>query len=106
MNTAHIHLLLNHFPTVGFVVGLVLFVAALLRNSDELKRAGLIIFFLTAALTIAVYVSGNDAQVAIKDDPGISAALVNAHESAALVAFAFMQVTGFFSWLALWLLRR
>ena len=106
MNAAHIHLLLNHFPTIGFGIGLGLFLVALLGNSDELKRASLAIFFITAALAIATYVSGNDAQDAIKDLPALSTDLINAHESAALVAFAFMQATGFFAWFALWVLRR
>lgn len=106
MNGAHLHLLLNHFPTVAFSIGLILFLVALVSKSGELKRASLVIFFLTAALTITTYVSGNDAQDAIKDLPGLSIPLIEAHESAALVAFVFMQATGFFAWLGLWLLRR
>jgi uncharacterized membrane protein len=106
MNAPHIHLLLNHFPTVGFCIGLAVFAIALFRKSDELQEAGLVMFFLIAALSIATYVSGNDAQDALKDTPGVSEALVNAHESAALVAFIFMQLTGFFAWVGLWMLRR
>jgi uncharacterized membrane protein len=106
MNSAHIHLLLNHFPTIGFCIGLVIFVIALVRKSEELQEAGLVILFLTAAVTIATYVSGNDAQEAMRDTAGVSEALVKAHESAALVAFAFMQATGFFAWVSLWMLRR
>jgi uncharacterized membrane protein len=106
MNPAHIHLLLNHFPTIGFVIGLGLFIVGLFGKSNELKRTSLVIFFLTAAMTIATYVSGSDAQVALKETPGISAAAISEHESAALVAFIFMQATGFFSWIALWLWRR
>lgn len=106
MNGAQLHLLLNHFPTVAFSIGLVLFVVALFAKSNELKRASLVIFFLTAALTIATYVSGNDAQDAIKEEPGVSLALIQAHETAALIAFVFMEITGFFAWLGLWLLRR
>jgi uncharacterized membrane protein len=106
MNPSHIHLLLNHFPTIGFTIGLGLLVAGLFGKSYELKRTSLVIFFLTAAITIVTYVSGSDAQEALKDTPGVSTAAINAHESAALVAFAFMQATGFFSWIALWLLRR
>ena len=106
MNPAHLHLLLNHIPTVAFSIGLGLFLIALLGKSDELKRASLVIFFMTAALTIAAYVSGSDAQDVIKDIPGVSVALICAHESAALVAFAFMQATGFFAWLGLWMWRR
>ena len=103
MNPAHIHLLLNHFPTIGFGIGLALFAIAILRRSEELQRAGFVIFFLTSALTIVTYVSGNDAREALKEEPGISDPLMQAHESAALVAFVFMQVTGFFSWIGLWI---
>ena len=106
MNSEHIHLLLNHFPTIGFSIGLVIFAVALLWKIDHLQEAGLVIFFLIAAVSIATYVSGNDAQDALKDTPEISQGLVNAHESAALVAFLFMQLTGFFAWIGLWMLRR
>jgi len=103
MNLAHIHLLLNHLPTIGFGIGLVLFVIALLRKDAALQQAGLVIFFLTAALTIATYVSGSNAHQALKDSPGFSEGATFAHESAALVAFIVMQVVGFFSWIGLWI---
>src|SRR5262249_31923415 len=45
-------------------------------------------------------------QDVLKDDPRVSAALINAHESAALVALVVMQITGFFAWLGLWMGRR
>jgi uncharacterized membrane protein len=106
MNPAHIHLLLNHVPVIGFGIGLALFVTALLAKQSELRRAGFVIFFLAAALTIVTYVSGNDAREKLKEIPDISGPLMEAHESAALVAFVFMQATGFFSWIALWIWGR
>lgn len=106
MNSGYLHLLLNHFPTVGFCIGIALFVVAVFKDKDELKEACLVIFFLTAALTIATYVSGNDAAEALQDSPGISMGVIKAHESAALVAFIFMQVTGFVAWVGLWTARR
>jgi uncharacterized membrane protein len=106
MTAAHLHLLLNHFPTVAFSIGIGLFVAALFGKNHSLQRVSLVILFLTAALTITTYVSGNDAQQELIESPDLSAALVSAHESAALVAFLFMQLTGFFAWLGLWLWRR
>jgi uncharacterized membrane protein len=106
MNAVQIHLLLNHFPTVAFSIGLMLFLVAIAGRNDYLKRASLVIFFITAALTIATYVSGNEAQTLIKDTPGVSVASIGAHETAAFIAFVFMQATGFFSWLGLWMWRR
>ena len=102
MNPSYLHLVLNHFPTIGFGIGLVFYAMALLVKKEELRRAGLVIFFVTAAITLTTYVSGSDAQQVLKDAPGISDGLVKAHESAALIALIFMQVTGFFSWISLW----
>jgi len=106
MNPAHMHLLLNHVPTIGFGIGLAVFAVALILKQPEIRRAGLVIFFVAAALTITTYVSGNDAREALKESPGVSDPLMQAHESAALVAFVFMQITGFFSWIGLWIWDR
>jgi uncharacterized membrane protein len=106
MNPEHIHLFLNHLPTIGFGIGLAFFVFALLLKQPEVERAALVIFFLTAALTISTYVSGNDAREALKDTPGISDPLMRAHETAALIATVFMELTGFFSWIGLWIWDR
>lgn len=103
---AHIHLLLNHFPTVGFSVGLGLFVIGLFRKSDDLKRASLVIFFVIAILVIPTFMSGKAAQQAITGREGVSDTLIETHQDAALMAFFFMEIVGFLSWLALWKYRR
>jgi uncharacterized membrane protein len=111
-NTAHVHLLLNHVPTIGFGIGLLLFLAGLVAKSDVLKRTSLVLFFLVAVVAIATYVSGNAAEAVLAGTgrpdfpPGVSPAAIRAHEDAALVAFALMELTGFFAWLALWQWRR
>jgi len=76
MNLAHVHLLLNHFPTVGFGIGLALFSGALFTKSEELKRTGLMVFVAMAILSFATYVSGNAAQMVIKGRDGVSDALI------------------------------
>lgn len=115
MNLAHVHLLLNHFPVIGTIIAFGLFVLGITGNSNDLKRASLVVFLGIAILSIAVYVSGNGAEKAIcsaasPEDPcpehDVSKALIQAHESAALVAFALMELTGGFAWLGLWQFRR
>ena len=102
----HIHLLLNHFPTVGFGIGLVLFLVGLYVNSDPIKRASLGIFLIIALLSVPVYMTGKAAQRAIQEEPGVSNVLVETHEDAALTALAFMEITGLMAWLGLWQFRR
>src|ERR1700730_9933882 len=101
MDLAHIHLLLNHFPTVGNIIGGGLFVLSLIANSDDLKRASLVVLLGISLIAIPTYMSGNGAQEAIKSLPGISKSLIETHEGAALVALGFMEVTGAFAWLGL-----
>ena len=36
---SHVHIILNHFPTVGFVFALVFYIAALVMNNVVMKRA-------------------------------------------------------------------
>jgi hypothetical protein len=106
MDLAHLHLLLNHFPTLGTIMGGGLFVLSLITNSDDLKRASLVVLLGISLIAIPTYISGNGAQEAVKSLPGVSKTLIETHEGAALVALGFIEVTGAFAWLGLWQFRR
>ena len=106
LNLAHLHLLLNHFPTIGTIVALGLFLFSLLGRNDALKRVSLGLFVMVALLTIPAYLTGRAAQDAILDTPDVSAALIQNHQDEALLAFVFMQLTGLFAWFGLWQFRR
>jgi uncharacterized membrane protein len=106
MDLTHIHLLLNHFPTIGTIIGGGLFLLSLITKSDDLKRASLIVLLGIALIAIPTYMSGNGAQDGIKSLPGVSKSMIETHEGAALVAVAFMLLTGAFAWLGLWQFRR
>ena len=41
MNLAHLHLVMNHVPTVGAVAALGLLLLAFVRRNEHLKHAGL-----------------------------------------------------------------
>jgi uncharacterized membrane protein len=106
MNLAHVHLLLNHFPTVGMIVGLGLFIVALMTKSDHLKSASLVIFFGIALLSIPTFASGTAAELALQKTPEVSVAMIQAHETAAFEALGVMELTGALAWLGLWQRRR
>jgi hypothetical protein len=106
MDLTHIHLLLNHFPTIGYIIGGGLFVLSLVTKSDDLKRASLVVLLGIALIAIPTYMSGNGAQDGIKSLPGVSKSMIETHEGAALVAIGFMLFTGAFAWLGLWQFRR
>ena len=62
LSATHLHLLLNHVPTVGFVIGLGLFVIGLIAKSDHLKVASLVIMVGIALVTVPVFVTGGAAE--------------------------------------------
>jgi uncharacterized membrane protein len=110
VNLAHVHLLLNHVPTVGFGIGLGLLTLSLVAGShDDLKRASLILLFVVAILTIPAFFSGKAAEAVLRGTgeepafpPGVLPIAIQRHEDAALLAFTLMEITGGFAWLALW----
>src|ERR1044071_5173397 len=116
LSPTHIHLLLNHFPTIGFIIGLTLYVAGLYAQSDHVKQAALVVFVGIALITIPTYTTGNAAEERLCvpaagnpnacADSGLSKALIEEHEGAASLSLAFMIVTGGFAWLGLWQYRR
>jgi hypothetical protein len=114
MSTTHAHLLLNHFPTVGFVMTIGLFLAALVARSEHLKQASLGAFVGIALVAIPTYVTGNAAaeRLCVAEpgepcaDPAVSRPLIEHHEGAAMLSLAVMLLTAGFSWLGLWQYRR
>jgi uncharacterized membrane protein len=102
----HVHLLLNHFPTIGMIIGLGLFLAAIVSKSDDLKRAGLVIFFSIALLSIPTFATGTAAELALSKNPEVSKTAIEAHETAAFEALGVMELTGALAWLGLWQYRR
>ncbi len=106
INVPHLHLLLNHIPTIGGAAALALLIIAFVRKSDDLKRIALEATYVVALFTFPAYLSGVGAQQSLLEMPDISQLFVDAHWTAALWTFGFMQLAGALAWLALWKRRR
>ena len=106
MNLAHLHLLLNHFPTVGLAIALGLLLASLLKKSADLQQASFVAFYLLGLVAIPAYLTGSAAQIVLQNQPGVSDQVMAAHQDAALLALILLEITGFVAWIALWRFRR
>lgn len=103
---AHLHLLLNHVPTVGMVAAIGILLLALIRRNDHLKHVSFELLFVVALLTLPAYLSGVAAQQAIQERPDISETRIVMHHDAALWGFVMMQLAGLAAWIGLWQFRR
>jgi hypothetical protein len=106
VNLAHLHLILNHVPTVGSIVALGLLILAFIRRDEPLKHAGLEVLFAIAVLTLPIYMSGVAAHQQLRDQPEVSDNAIRMHQDAALAGFTVMEFAGFIAWVALWQSRR
>jgi uncharacterized membrane protein len=104
---SHVHLALNHFPTVGFVITLAFYVIALFTNNDGLKRACLAAFVICSIVGVPTYVTGAAAMWALTVPPitGISKAVINAHRDMALWTLFGLGFTGATAWIQVWRYR-
>lgn len=97
MNSVHLHLLLNHVPVIGAVIGVGLLAVALLRRSSDLGKTAMALFTILAATSVVVFVSGEPAEELVEKLPGFSEALTERHEEVARVAMIAMIIVGVFS---------
>jgi hypothetical protein len=105
MSIVHLHLLLNHFPIVGAVLGAMLIALAWLRRSTDLGKAAMGLFVLLGVLSIAVFLTGEPAEEAVEALRGISESMIERHEDAALFATIGMTVAGVLSLVGLGVFR-
>ena len=107
MTLSHLHLILNHVPTVGSAVALALLLLAFLRRNDHLKIAGLEVLFLIAVLTLPVFFTGVGAQRELRARKAVvSDTAIREHEDVAIAGFAVTEFAGFVAWVALFQFRR
>lgn len=103
----HVHMILNHFPTVGFVFAIAFFVIALVAKNDVMMRGSLILFVICSIVGVPTYVAGTAAMWALTQPPipEISKAMINAHRDMALWTLVGLGFTGAASWIELWRCR-
>ena len=106
MNSAHIHLMLNHFPVVGIVSGLALQIIATVRGSVELKKSALHLIVATGAIAGLVFLTGREAGEQLLLLPGISQPAILTHNAAAFYAMVVAVAGGLVALGGLTILQR
>ena len=104
---SHVHMILNHFPTVGYAMALAFYIIALVINNDVLKRSSLVVFVICSILGVPTYVTGAASMWAltVPPIPEISKAVINAHRDMALATLFGFGFTGATAWIELWRYR-
>ncbi len=94
MNAAYAHIVLNHIPVIGMIVGFCLLIIGLIARRDILVKASLVMFVVFALFTIPTYLTGESTGRGISAQPGFSGNAAHEHEEIAEYAFIGAIVLG------------
>ena len=94
MNAAHAHLLLNHIPVIGAILGLIVLMWGYYRRNADVRIAAMLLFVIVALLSIPAYLTGEPAEHMINKLPGVDRKLIHEHEEAAEFAIWIMEALG------------
>ncbi len=78
-NQAHLHLLMNHFPVIGFTFALIVAIYACLRKSFEGARISWLISIIAGAMALPTYLTGSGAAKVLKKFPEVVRSTIGPH---------------------------
>ncbi|MFZ1452703.1 MAG: hypothetical protein WAT20_08365 [Ferruginibacter sp.] len=103
MNQTHIHLLLNHFPIVGTLIGSCLLLWGIIKKNDHTKSIAAFLLATMALVAIPVFLTGEPAEESVEKISGVSENMISLHEEAAEIGIWLMGITGIISLVALFM---
>jgi uncharacterized membrane protein len=95
MNLSHLHLLSNHLPIIGSILGGIVLGYGLWTKSNHTIIAAYLLLIISSAGAVVAYLTGEAAEHAVKNIQGVSKNLIEEHSDAAvyaLVALIFLGV--------------
>lgn len=102
-DAAHLHLMINHFPIIGTLIGGLLMAYALLRSDQSLQKVVLVMWLILSAMTPLVMKTGEDAEEKVENIAGISGKVIHEHEEAAELSLWLMIGLGIASLVTLFI---
>jgi len=95
MNADQLHLMLNHLPSIGQIVGCIIFMFGFAFKKTILQTTGAYVILFTSIIVIPVSRSGEESEEAIEHIGGVSHYDIHEHEDAAGQAFVISLISGF-----------
>jgi uncharacterized membrane protein len=83
MNDAHLHLVVNHFPIIGTILGLGILIAGLILKNNSVKNTAYFLFIVAAIFAFMSMATGEGAEELVEDMPNIGHEIIHEHEEMA-----------------------
>ncbi|HLH30461.1 MAG TPA: hypothetical protein VKY31_04620 [Terriglobia bacterium] len=106
MNLAHVHIILNHVPSLGSIAGLLLLAWGIYKKDEAVKQFAYGVLVLITMAVLPTYITGAEAQLIVNKSPTYAPGMVQLHQNAAMITLLCMTAAGMFAWFGLWEIRR
>ena len=94
MNQTHLHLLINHLPIIGSILGALVLIHGIGVKSNQTIIAAYYIFVLCALGAAIAYLTGEAAEESIENIQSVVKSAIEPHEEFALYALISLIVLG------------
>jgi len=103
MNDAHLHLVVNHFPIIGMILGLGILIAGIILKNKSTKNVAYVLFIVAAIFAFFSMSTGEGAEELVEDMPSIGKQIIHEHEEMAEKLAIVLYALGFVSLVGLYL---
>lgn len=101
MNSVQMHLALTHVPVILSLVGLIILVVAFFIKNPTLTTTSYVLILVAGIAAVPVFFTGEGTEEAIENLPGVSEAVIEAHEDVAKFAMISVAIAALMATAAL-----
>ncbi|MBN8642725.1 MAG: hypothetical protein J0L86_13005 [Flavobacteriales bacterium] len=103
MNDAHLHMVVNHFPIIGTILGLGILIGGLVFKNNSIKNTAYCLFIVAALFSFASMNTGEGAEEIAEKLPNVTDQIIHEHEEAAEKLALVLYLLGAISIVGLYL---
>ena len=97
MNDAHLHMVVNHFPIIGTILGLGILITGMILKNNSVKNTAYVLFVVSAIFAAFSMGTGEGAEELVEDMPSVGKQIIHEHEEMAEKLAIVLYVLGVIS---------
>lgn len=97
MNDAHIHMIVNHFPIIGTILGLGILFVGMIQRNKSVKNTAFVLFVISAIFAALSMATGDGAAKIAAKLPFVTKHIIHEHEEIAEKFAIVLYVLGLIS---------
>ncbi len=103
MNDAHLHMIVNHFPIIGIILGFGILVTGLFLKNNSVKNTAYCLFIVGAIFAAVSMATGEEAEEIAEKLPSVTDQIIERHEEIAEKLAIVLYALGVISLIGLFL---